>query len=59
MPTLGAAREGSGIVISSDGLVLTIGYLMVEAQAAEVTTNAGRWWRPRWWATTTRPASAC
>jgi serine protease Do len=42
VPTLGASREGSGIVISSDGLVLTIGYLMVEAQAAEVTTSAGQ-----------------
>jgi len=35
-------REGSGVVIGSDGLVLTIGYLMVEAHAAEVVTNDGR-----------------
>lgn len=40
--SLGREREGSGIVIDEDGLVLTIGYLMVEAQAASVTTNAGR-----------------
>jgi hypothetical protein len=39
---LGREREGSGIVIDEDGLVLTIGYLMVEAHAAEVVTNAGR-----------------
>jgi S1-C subfamily serine protease len=39
---LGRDREGSGIVIGADGLVLTIGYLMVEAFAAEVTTNDGR-----------------
>jgi S1-C subfamily serine protease len=39
---LGREREGSGIVIDQSGLVLTIGYLMVEAYAAEVTTNAGR-----------------
>jgi S1-C subfamily serine protease len=39
--TLGVERSGSGIVISSDGLVLTIGYLMVEAHAVEVTTNDG------------------
>jgi S1-C subfamily serine protease len=39
---LGREREGSGIVIDQNGLVLTIGYLMVEAYAAEVTTNAGR-----------------
>jgi S1-C subfamily serine protease len=38
---LGLERKGSGIVISSDGLVLTIGYLMVEAHAVEVTTNGG------------------
>ena len=30
---------GSGIVIDSDGLILTIGYLMVEAYAAEVVDN--------------------
>ena len=39
---LGTEREGSGIVIGSDGLVLTIGYLMVEAHAAEVATNGGQ-----------------
>ena len=39
---LGRQREGSGIIIDDDGLVLTIGYLMVEAHAAEVITNAGR-----------------
>src|SRR4051812_15782940 len=33
---LGREREGSGILIDNDGLVLTIGYLMVEAYAAEV-----------------------
>ena len=39
---LGREREGTGIVIDNDGLILTIGYLMVEAQAAEVTTQDGR-----------------
>src|SRR5437879_664658 len=38
---LGREREGSGILIDSDGLVLTIGYLMVEAYAAEVGANNG------------------
>ena len=38
---LGHEREGTGIVIDNNGLVLTIGYLMVEAAAAEVTTNDG------------------
>lgn len=39
---LGRERDGTGVVIDDDGLVLTIGYLMVEAHAAEVVTNAGR-----------------
>jgi S1-C subfamily serine protease len=39
---LGREREGSGIVIDADGLVLTIGYLMVEAYAAEVRSNNAR-----------------
>jgi serine protease Do len=39
---LGRQREGSGIVLDSNGLVLTIGYLMVEAFAAEVVDNDGR-----------------
>ena len=39
---LGRDREGSGIVIDNSGLVLTIGYLMVEAYAAEVIDNNGR-----------------
>jgi len=39
---LGRDREGSGILIDADGLILTIGYLMVEAYAAEVITNDGR-----------------
>src|SRR5437763_127983 len=38
---LGREREGSAIVIDNNGLILTIGYLMVEAQAAEVVTNDG------------------
>jgi S1-C subfamily serine protease len=39
---LGREREGSGILIDSDGLILTIGYLMVEAYAAEIVDNTGR-----------------
>jgi S1-C subfamily serine protease len=39
---LGMERDGSGIVIDDSGLVLTIGYLMVEAHAAELITNDGR-----------------
>jgi serine protease Do len=39
---LGREREGSAIVIDSNGLILTIGYLMVEAHSAEVVTNDGQ-----------------
>jgi S1-C subfamily serine protease len=39
---LGRDREGTGILVDADGLILTIGYLMVEAYAAEVITNDGR-----------------
>jgi S1-C subfamily serine protease len=39
---LGQQRNGSGIVIDDKGLILTIGYLMVEAHSAEVLTNSGR-----------------
>lgn len=39
---LGRQREGSGIIIDESGLVLTIGYLMVEAHAAEVSLASGR-----------------
>ena len=39
---LGREREGSGTIIDESGLVLTIGYLMVEAHAAEIVTTSGR-----------------
>ena len=42
LQNLGREREGSGVVIDADGLVLTIGYLMVEAHAVELTTSNGR-----------------
>jgi serine protease Do len=35
--TLGQTREGSGIVINAGGYVLTIGYLVIEPDAIEVT----------------------
>ena len=38
---LGRERDGTGIVIDNNGLILTIGYLMVEAVGAEVVTNDG------------------
>ncbi len=38
---LGTERIGHGTVISPDGLVLTIGYLITEAQRVWLTTNDG------------------
>ncbi len=40
--SLGTEREGHGVVIDSDGLVLTIGYLILEAESVTLTTNAGK-----------------
>ena len=40
--TLGAERLGNGIVIGPDGLVLTIGYLITEAEEVTLITNDGR-----------------
>src|SRR3989304_3300939 len=40
--TLGAQREGTGVVIDSEGLVLTIGYLIIEAETVELSTADGR-----------------
>ena len=37
--TLGRKRSGSGVVIGADGLVLTIGYLMLEAQNIQIVTS--------------------
>ncbi|MGB8843050.1 MAG: S1C family serine protease [Aliidongia sp.] len=41
-PVLGSERAGSGIVIDADGLVLTIGYLILEAESIWLTTVDGR-----------------
>lgn len=40
--TLGPQREGSGVVIDSNGLVLTIGYVILEAEKAEIGLTDGR-----------------
>jgi S1-C subfamily serine protease len=37
--TLGREREGTGVVIAPQGLVLTIGYLIVEAEQVQVITR--------------------
>lgn len=40
--TLGERRTGSGVVIDDTGLVVTIGYLMVEAHSADLITQDNR-----------------
>lgn len=40
--TLGTERAGNGVVIDEDGLVLTIGYLIAEAESVWLTTHDGR-----------------
>ena len=39
---LGTEREGSGVVISDDGLLLTMGYLITEAETVWLTLADGR-----------------
>lgn len=41
-PILGTERVGSGVVIREDGLVLTIGYLILEAETIWLTGSNGR-----------------
>ncbi|MCU0805788.1 MAG: S1C family serine protease [Burkholderiales bacterium] len=40
--TLGATREGSGVVIDDAGHIVTIGYVVIEPEAIEVTTFEGK-----------------
>lgn len=40
--TLGTEREGNGVVIDSNGHILTIGYLIIEAESIEVTPSEGK-----------------
>src|SRR5437773_9764738 len=40
--TLGSEREGTGTVIDKDGLILTIGYLIIEADEVNVVDDHGR-----------------
>jgi S1-C subfamily serine protease len=40
--TLGTERAGHGVVIRSDGLVLTIGYLVTEAETVWISHSGGR-----------------
>lgn len=39
--SLGTSRQGTGVVIDSSGLVLTIGYLILEAESVKLSTADG------------------
>lgn len=41
--TLGPQRIGSGVIIDDKGLILTIGYLIIEAGSVRVATRTGRY----------------
>ena len=40
--TLGREREGSAVVLAPSGLILTIGYLILEAESITLTDNGGK-----------------
>ena len=40
---LGTERVGNGIVIGDDGLILTIGYLITEAESIWITATTAGW----------------
>ena len=40
--TLGDDREGTGVVIGDNGLILTIGYLIIEADEVSIVDSKGR-----------------
>ncbi|MEC9208773.1 MAG: serine protease, partial [Pseudomonadota bacterium] len=39
--TLGAEREGTGVVLDNDGLVVTAGYIILEANSVSIKTSTG------------------
>ena len=40
--TLGTNRDGSGVVIDSNGLILTIGYAILQAESSEIVMSNGK-----------------
>jgi len=40
--TLGTERDGLGVIIDAKGLILTVGYLILEAESATVTRHDGK-----------------
>jgi S1-C subfamily serine protease len=56
--TLGQEREGTAVVIGDDGLLVTIGYLIVEADEVSLVDQQGKTIPRASSRMTTRPASA-
>ena len=56
--TLGTEREGHGVLIGDDGLIVTIGYLIMEADTVTITDIDGTSGPPTSSAPTTKAASA-
>ena len=54
---LGTTREGNGVLIDSDGHILTIGYLVLEAIRIEVVDQNGKPLRQPLSGMTIRPVS--
>ncbi|MGB0575526.1 MAG: S1C family serine protease [Alphaproteobacteria bacterium] len=40
--SLGTNRDGSGVIIDSNGLILTIGYAILEAESTEIILSSGK-----------------
>ncbi|MGB0630284.1 MAG: S1C family serine protease [Alphaproteobacteria bacterium] len=40
--TLGTTREGTGVVLDSEGLIVTVGYVILEASSVEIETADGK-----------------
>ncbi len=56
--TLGTQRSGSGVVIRDDGLMVTIGYLITEAETVWITSPTAAPRKAPSPPTTRRPGSA-
>ena len=56
--SLGTERVGTGVVIDNTGLVVTIGYLILEASEVTITATDEQPCRRTSWPTTTKAASA-
>ena len=52
---LGVEREGNAVLLGNDGILVTIGYLVVDAHAISLQAKAGGMCRQKLWGTTMNP----